>query len=505
MFDPFGALIDFASGILSPPGSDETGQIDQEITRTQSDISIFEMNRSEYLSNQTSLQSDVCDFQGQQTGAQAQVSETQQAISSAQGNVSAAQSALSAAMSIQPKVIQNEDGTTTVDTSQRDAAIAAATAQLEQAKAQLSEATASNVEAQEKLNEILTQIESLQATLEGIKGDIDGIDSQLSAAKSQLLQLNQQLVQARQKESQGKNNIQELGTEEMKRMTETYLTLTNLDPNREVSQREIDQATKIAEIIANSDYDKTNPEIARYVETARLLTSKGMNEEPEEGQVYNETQLQVRANIRNMTIDYLQNQGFSQATATAITNAYLDIGHHEEGDNEGIQMEKYYRDAATQSGINHEPWCASFVSWLYGEGAVDPEGMTNPTEEYNNTFGYQISVAGIQNASGGYFTPSSSVNDGTYTPVPGDIMIQGTAHTGMVVGADDNYIYTIEGNAGDQVRTKRYARNGDAYQKITGYVRMNEWTGGNSDPNTVYLIDPKDFEDADGNPYQSTI
>ena len=69
--------------------------------------------------------------------------------------------------------------------------------------------------------------------------------------------------------------------------------------------------------------------------------------------------------------------------------------------------------------------------------------------------------------------------------------------TGIVVGADDKYIYTIEGNSGDAVRERKYEIGSSAYSKISGWVRMNEWSGGtNNVAQDTYLAN-NNSEDAD--------
>ena len=43
-------------------------------------------------------------------------------------------------------------------------------------------------------------------------------------------------------------------------------------------------------------------------------------------------------------------------------------------------------------------------------------------------------------------------------------------HVGLLVGRDENYFYTIEGNSGDQVRTKKYSVNSN---QVMGFGLMN--------------------------------
>ena len=145
-------------------------------------------------------------------------------------------------------------------------------------------------------------------------------------------------------------------------------------------------------------------------------------------------------------------------------------------------MEKYGGGAGV-------PWCAAFVSWLFGEG----QGNNS-----NNPLDFTASVSNLreQAKAEGYYSEV-----GSYTPVPGDIMIQknnNSSHTGIVVATSGNIIYTIEGNSGDQVRLRSYEIGGENYQKISGWIRMNEWTGGSSDiPTDTYLAYANGSENAD--------
>jgi hypothetical protein len=69
----------------------------------------------------------------------------------------------------------------------------------------------------------------------------------------------------------------------------------------------------------------------------------------------------------------------------------------------------------------------------------------------------------------------------------------GASHTGIVVACDDEYVYTIEGNSSDAVRQRRYSLSD--YSKISGYIRMNEWTGGSSNvDSTTYLASTTDSD-----------
>ncbi len=174
--------------------------------------------------------------------------------------------------------------------------------------------------------------------------------------------------------------------------------------------------------------------------------------------------------------------GLTEITRTAIELAFSQLGIYEDaGDNRGT-MEKYGAGAGV-------PWCAAFVSWLFGEG----QGVNS-----NNPLDFTASVSNLRDQAqeAGYYSEV-----GSYMPVPGDIMIQksnGASHTGIVVAVDGNTIYTIEGNSGDAVRLREYEIGGSSYQKISGWIRMNEWTGGSGDiPTDTYLAYANGSENAD--------
>ena len=66
---------------------------------------------------------------------------------------------------------------------------------------------------------------------------------------------------------------------------------------------------------------------------------------------------------------------------------------------------------------------------------------------------------------------------GTYTPKPGDVMIQknGCSHTGIVESVDpDGTIHTIEGNYSNAVKRVTYRPGSEGYNKISGFVRMSD-------------------------------
>lgn len=118
--------------------------------------------------------------------------------------------------------------------------------------------------------------------------------------------------------------------------------------------------------------------------------------------------------------------------------------------------EKFWTWAGYSSRL---AWCAMFVSWC-----AEQAGLTPPKEyRCGNLRMYFIN-------KGTWHGRSTEPN---YKPNPGDCIIFGgdadddsPYHTGLVVRADDNNIYTIEGNTTDQVAERTYAFN---YEDIAGF------------------------------------
>lgn len=105
-------------------------------------------------------------------------------------------------------------------------------------------------------------------------------------------------------------------------------------------------------------------------------------------------------------------------------------------------------------------WCACFVSWC-----MDKQGHS------------EVRYASCQSGGVPYFQSLGQWARGGYTDlVAGDVIFfdwngDGEAqHTGLVIGTDGEYVYTVEGNSGDTCRTKKYLINSNV---ILGYGLMN--------------------------------
>jgi len=154
----------------------------------------------------------------------------------------------------------------------------------------------------------------------------------------------------------------------------------------------------------------------------------------------------------------------SDKAKNAVQLALSEIGTAEVGHtNNSAGVNKYRGGAA-----NGQAWCASFVSWCYGQG----QNSNN-----SKTFGYTASSQDIKQKAvkAGYY---SSVELG-YTPVAGDIAVwtnkgeSSQGHVGIVskVNADGTF-EVVEGNCGDKVQKVRRSKN---TANLAGFVRMNEW------------------------------
>jgi hypothetical protein len=138
--------------------------------------------------------------------------------------------------------------------------------------------------------------------------------------------------------------------------------------------------------------------------------------------------------------------------------AEAEVGQSEQppGSNDSPRIAEY-RTATAGSGVG--PWCAYFASWAANQAGI-------PLGEAGQGFGAVSAVADWGKRTGRFFEP------GTQTPQPGDLIIWGGEHIGIVesVGADGS-INTIEGNSSNAVSRRTYGPDGGG---ATGFVRPGE-------------------------------
>lgn len=154
--------------------------------------------------------------------------------------------------------------------------------------------------------------------------------------------------------------------------------------------------------------------------------------------------------------------GKNPTVSRALELALAELGTRENGrSNDSARIRKYKNGAQ-----NNLPWCASFISWVYGAG----QGSSN-----TKTFGYSMKSQTIRRRAqkAGFY---SSVNSG-YTPKPGDLMIlkysDDSGHIGIVSKVNsDGTFETIEGNSSDRVRRVHRSKS---TANLHGFIRMNDW------------------------------
>lgn len=133
--------------------------------------------------------------------------------------------------------------------------------------------------------------------------------------------------------------------------------------------------------------------------------------------------------------------------------AIVDLALSQEGQYGG---KPYWRWAGFDSRV---PWCCIFVSWVANEHGVLNESIPR----------YYDCRTGID----WFENHHQWARKGSITPVAGDIIFfdwepDGCVdHTGMVIGSDGTYVYTVEGNSsGNKVTVKKYSLDS---KKIVGY------------------------------------
>jgi hypothetical protein len=141
-----------------------------------------------------------------------------------------------------------------------------------------------------------------------------------------------------------------------------------------------------------------------------------------------------------------------------VALAQAEVGQAEQppGSNDSPRIAQY-RQATAGSGVG--PWCSYFVSWAAQQAGA-------PLGEAGQGFGAVSAVSAWAQRTG-RFTPAGA---GT-VPSPGDLIVWGGQHIGMVESVDpDGQIHTIEGNSSNMVTRRTHGADGDG---ATGFVKMS--------------------------------
>jgi CHAP domain-containing protein len=140
--------------------------------------------------------------------------------------------------------------------------------------------------------------------------------------------------------------------------------------------------------------------------------------------------------------------------AKALAAAQGEIGQAEQppGSNDSPRIAVYR--SAVQGAVAGEPWCAYFVSWAAAQAGA-------PLGDNGEGLGSVAQITDWARRTG-KLLPANA------TPRPGDLILFGTQHVGIVESvAADGTITTVEGNTGDAVRRRQRAPS-----EATGFVRL---------------------------------
>lgn len=142
------------------------------------------------------------------------------------------------------------------------------------------------------------------------------------------------------------------------------------------------------------------------------------------------------------------------ARVAAIAETQIGQSEQPPGSNEGPAIAEYR--SATAGAAPGEPWCAYFASWAARQAGVplgaNGEGLGSVSEIWSWA---QSAGRVIPNGPG-------------VTPQPGDLIVFGSEHVGIVKDVLPNgQVQTIEGNYGDKV-----SENVRSPSEATGYVRL---------------------------------
>jgi cell wall-associated NlpC family hydrolase len=145
----------------------------------------------------------------------------------------------------------------------------------------------------------------------------------------------------------------------------------------------------------------------------------------------------------------------SQAGLRALVAAIGEIGVQEEppGSNDGPRIAQY-RTATAGAANTPGRWCAYFVSWAAAQAGA-------PLGDQGQGYGSVAQIEDWARRTGRLVPPGES-------PRPGDMILFGTEHVGIVesVGPGDR-LTTVEGNHDDRVE-----RVDRTLAEATGFVRL---------------------------------
>ena len=139
--------------------------------------------------------------------------------------------------------------------------------------------------------------------------------------------------------------------------------------------------------------------------------------------------------------------GNAGLAALQVAETQVGVTEQPPGSNDGPQIAEYR--TATQGAYAGAPWCAYFVSWCAAQAGA-------PIGDHGQGLGSVAEITDWARSTGRL----------TQTPAPGELILFGTEHVGIVKSVNaDGSLTTVEGNASNGVREETRWPS-----EATGYV-----------------------------------
>ncbi len=141
--------------------------------------------------------------------------------------------------------------------------------------------------------------------------------------------------------------------------------------------------------------------------------------------------------------------GNAGLAALQVAESQVGVTEQPPGSNDGPQIAEYR--TAAQGAYAGAPWCAYFVSWCASQAGA-------PIGDHGQGLGSVSEITDWARSTGRL----------TQTPAPGELILFGTEHVGIVKSVNaDGSLTTVEGNASNGVREETRWPS-----EATGYVTL---------------------------------
>jgi len=320
-------------------------------------------------------------------------------------------------------------------------------------------------EQQSAISSAETMLSSLEGTLSKLpapsgKPENKEKDEQIKAKRNQLTKE----ISAKKKAIDKQKSQLEKSNKELEKLQKEKTKL-----EKEKTELFAEKA-KLDELVNKNCSETTKAKLAEYnkaVQNVEAVKSKELSAAQSAFQTAQKSVQEVNTIIGQKEAAEVASK-YSDSTESAekaVELAESQIGVRENGSsNDSAEIRKY-----KNGSVDGNPWCASFVSWLYGAG-----------QNSNNreTFGYTASSQAIKsraNSAGCYASKNSN-----YVPKKGDLAMwtksASTGHVGIVtkVYADGSFD-VIEGNSGNAVKKHHYSSKHSVGGGFDGFVQMDKW------------------------------